>query len=136
MIFLPPTLMNWVIMNKLFICNFRANSKRCNNNFIWSYQNHNIFDNTFFRFLLIYLPCCLTCDWNVHFSCDECRKCYHFTCLEPPLKKSPKKRGYSWHCADCDPTVSNTGRYSGSNSNKLHNNCFVFFRVPNRLQCL
>ncbi|GAB0092811.1 PHD finger protein 14 [Sergentomyia squamirostris] len=36
--------------------------------------------------------------------CDECRKNYHFTCLEPPLKKTPKRRGYSWHCADCDPT--------------------------------
>lgn len=37
-------------------------------------------------------------------TCDECRRHYHFTCLEPPLKKSPKIRGYSWHCADCDPT--------------------------------
>lgn len=37
--------------------------------------------------------------------CDECRKGFHFHCLEPPLKKTPKKRGYSWHCADCDPTV-------------------------------
>lgn len=36
--------------------------------------------------------------------CDECRKNYHFTCLDPPLKKTPKRRGYSWHCADCDPT--------------------------------
>lgn len=36
--------------------------------------------------------------------CDECAKRYHFTCLEPPLNKNPKKRGYSWHCADCDPT--------------------------------
>ncbi|KAL4707936.1 hypothetical protein ACJJTC_013727 [Scirpophaga incertulas] len=36
--------------------------------------------------------------------CDECYKRYHFTCLEPPLNKNPKKRGYSWHCADCDPT--------------------------------
>ncbi|XP_061377528.1 PHD finger protein 14 isoform X3 [Danaus plexippus] len=36
--------------------------------------------------------------------CDECSKRYHFTCLEPPLNKNPKKRGYSWHCADCDPT--------------------------------
>ncbi|XP_050664284.1 PHD finger protein 14 isoform X2 [Leptidea sinapis] len=36
--------------------------------------------------------------------CDECYKRYHFTCLEPPLHKNPKKRGYSWHCADCDPT--------------------------------
>ncbi|XP_008194450.1 PHD finger protein 14 isoform X4 [Tribolium castaneum] len=38
--------------------------------------------------------------------CDDCQKTYHFTCLDPPLKKSPKKRGYSWHCADCDPTGS------------------------------
>ncbi|XP_046610280.1 PHD finger protein 14 isoform X1 [Neodiprion virginianus] len=38
--------------------------------------------------------------------CDECKKCYHFTCLEPPVKKSPKRRGYSWHCADCDPSAS------------------------------
>lgn len=37
-------------------------------------------------------------------TCDECRRHYHFTCLDPPLKKSPKIRGYSWHCADCDPT--------------------------------
>ncbi|XP_055602860.1 PHD finger protein 14 [Uranotaenia lowii] len=37
-------------------------------------------------------------------QCDECRKNYHFGCLDPPLKKTPKKRGYSWHCADCDPT--------------------------------
>lgn len=38
--------------------------------------------------------------------CDECVKCFHFTCLDPPVKKTPKRRGYSWHCADCDPTVS------------------------------
>nr|CAD7462474.1 unnamed protein product [Timema tahoe] len=37
-------------------------------------------------------------------GCDECMKCFHFTCLDPPVKKSPKMRGYSWHCADCDPT--------------------------------
>ncbi|XP_017475254.1 PREDICTED: transcriptional regulatory protein RCO1-like [Rhagoletis zephyria] len=37
-------------------------------------------------------------------TCDECHKHYHFVCLDPPLKKTPKIRGYSWHCADCDPT--------------------------------
>ncbi|ALC38558.1 CG15439 [Drosophila busckii] len=37
-------------------------------------------------------------------TCDVCHKHYHFSCLDPPLKKSPKIRGYSWHCADCDPT--------------------------------
>ena len=41
-----------------------------------------------------------------YLRCDECKKCYHFTCLDPPVKKSPKRRGYSWHCADCDPSVS------------------------------
>lgn len=40
------------------------------------------------------------------FRCDECKKNYHFQCLDPPVKKTPKRRGYSWHCADCDPTVS------------------------------
>nr|CAI5850707.1 unnamed protein product [Callosobruchus analis] len=43
---------------------------------------------------------------NDSVKCDECQKYYHFSCLDPPLKKSPKKRGYSWHCADCDPTGS------------------------------
>lgn len=37
-------------------------------------------------------------------KCDECLKSFHFGCLDPPVKKSPKVRGYSWHCADCDPT--------------------------------
>ncbi|ESO94133.1 hypothetical protein LOTGIDRAFT_232407 [Lottia gigantea] len=36
--------------------------------------------------------------------CDECQLCYHFTCLNPPVKKSPKIRGYGWHCEACDPT--------------------------------
>ena len=36
--------------------------------------------------------------------CDECKKCYHFWCLNPPVKKSPKVAGYSWHCNECDPS--------------------------------
>ncbi|XP_023721232.1 PHD finger protein 14 isoform X2 [Cryptotermes secundus] len=40
--------------------------------------------------------------------CDECMKCFHFTCLDPPVKKTPKRRGYSWHCADCDPTETDS----------------------------
>lgn len=27
------------------------------------------------------------------------------------MKKSPKVRGYSWHCASCDPTVSRLEKY-------------------------
>ncbi|KAL1452865.1 hypothetical protein WDU94_007051, partial [Cyamophila willieti] len=41
-------------------------------------------------------------------KCDECLKSFHFGCLDPPVKKSPKVRGYSWHCADCDPTESDS----------------------------
>ena len=33
--------------------------------------------------------------------CDQCRQCFHFLCLIPPLKKSPKVPGYGWHCNDC-----------------------------------
>ena len=36
--------------------------------------------------------------------CDECCRCYHFSCLVPPVRKSPKVAGYSWHCVDCDPS--------------------------------
>ena len=36
--------------------------------------------------------------------CDVCKKCFHFGCLLPPVKKSPKVAGYSWHCNDCDPS--------------------------------
>lgn len=53
------------------------------------------------------LTCCVcneTGSTSNTVTCDECRKHYHFTCLDPPLKKTPKIRGYSWHCADCDPT--------------------------------
>ncbi|KAM4705888.1 PHD finger protein 14 isoform 2-T2 [Rhinophrynus dorsalis] len=38
--------------------------------------------------------------------CDECRLCYHFGCLDPPLKKSPKQTGYGWICQDCDSSSS------------------------------
>lgn len=36
--------------------------------------------------------------------CDECQRCFHFGCLVPPVRKSPKVPGYSWHCVDCDPS--------------------------------
>ncbi|KAI9548463.1 hypothetical protein NQZ68_007319 [Dissostichus eleginoides] len=38
--------------------------------------------------------------------CDQCRLCYHFGCLDPPLKKSPKQTGYGWICQDCDTSSS------------------------------
>uniref|UniRef100_A0A672LAC2 PHD finger protein 14 n=1 Tax=Sinocyclocheilus grahami TaxID=75366 RepID=A0A672LAC2_SINGR len=45
--------------------------------------------------------------------CDECRLCYHFGCLDPPLKKSPKQTGYGWICQECD-TSSSKVRASGN----------------------
>ncbi|XP_078519919.1 PHD finger protein 14 isoform X8 [Lissotriton helveticus] len=38
--------------------------------------------------------------------CDECLLCYHFGCLDPPLKKSPKQTGYGWICQECDSSSS------------------------------
>ncbi|KAI0243373.1 hypothetical protein LSAT2_012674 [Lamellibrachia satsuma] len=46
--------------------------------------------------------------------CDECGQCYHLTCLDPPLKKSPKLRGYAWLCTACsmgnDDNDTNPGK--------------------------
>jgi len=36
--------------------------------------------------------------------CDECARCFHFGCLNPPCKKSPKVHGWSWACSDCAPS--------------------------------
>ena len=35
--------------------------------------------------------------------CDECHLHYHFLCLDPPVKKSPKNPGFNWTCAQCYP---------------------------------
>ncbi|EDO43792.1 predicted protein, partial [Nematostella vectensis] len=39
--------------------------------------------------------------------CDNCKLCYHFGCLDPPVKSNPKKRGYMWYCTECDESVRN-----------------------------
>jgi hypothetical protein len=39
-------------------------------------------------------------------QCDECELFYHFGCLDPPRKKTPKQRGYDWICQECDPSSS------------------------------
>ena len=36
--------------------------------------------------------------------CDDCSKCFHFACLDPPAKRSPKVAGYSWACSQCAPS--------------------------------
>ncbi|KAK3105602.1 hypothetical protein FSP39_001497 [Pinctada imbricata] len=56
--------------------------------------------------------CCVSCnrkgDSSNMVKCDECKLCYHFGCLDPPMKKTPKQRGYSWHCEACDPSDSDS----------------------------
>uniref|UniRef100_A0A3B4B9D1 PHD-type domain-containing protein n=1 Tax=Periophthalmus magnuspinnatus TaxID=409849 RepID=A0A3B4B9D1_9GOBI len=42
--------------------------------------------------------------------CDQCSLCYHFGCLDPPLKKSPKQTGYGWICQECDTSSSKVSR--------------------------
>uniref|UniRef100_A0A671W9W4 PHD finger protein 14 n=1 Tax=Sparus aurata TaxID=8175 RepID=A0A671W9W4_SPAAU len=49
--------------------------------------------------------------------CDECRLCYHFGCLDPPLKKSPKQTGYGWICQECDTSSSKLLLYLNLNDN-------------------
>jgi hypothetical protein len=34
--------------------------------------------------------------------CDHCDAMYGFKCVDPPLKKTPKK---AWHCPDCKPKL-------------------------------
>ncbi|CAL1526617.1 unnamed protein product [Lymnaea stagnalis] len=49
---------------------------------------------------------CVVCNkdgvLNDTVRCDECMLSYHLKCLDPPMKKSPKVRGYMWHCEACD----------------------------------
>lgn len=51
---------------------------------------------------------CDACDSNGEngnlVRCDECQRCFHFWCLDPPVKKSPKVAGYGWNCKDCSPS--------------------------------
>lgn len=44
---------------------------------------------------------CLGVHSGCIFSCDHCQLCYHFACLDPPCKRSPKVRGYEWVCSIC-----------------------------------
>ncbi|XP_019712851.1 PHD finger protein 14 isoform X2 [Hippocampus comes] len=52
--------------------------------------------------------------------CDECQLCYHFGCLDPPLKKSPKQAGYGWICQECD--ISSSQEEEGE---RLEDECSV-----------
>uniref|UniRef100_A0AAZ3SE74 PHD finger protein 14 n=1 Tax=Oncorhynchus tshawytscha TaxID=74940 RepID=A0AAZ3SE74_ONCTS len=63
------------------------------------------------HFSFFYIGCnttvCNTCPTSpLSCRCDECCLCYHFGCLDPPLKKSPKQTGYGWICQECDTSSS------------------------------
>ncbi|XP_022181600.1 PHD finger protein 14-like isoform X2 [Myzus persicae] len=55
-------------------------------------------------------PLCYTCKTtgttDIMVQCEDCSDYFHFSCLDPPVKKTPKVCGYSWHCEKCDPTDS------------------------------
>lgn len=59
-----------------------------------------------YTFFLSLNRCALMCAILVCLRCDECLLCYHFGCLDPPLKKSPKQTGYGWICQECDTSSS------------------------------
>lgn len=65
------------------------------------YRQVNVLD-LFHQFNILFCPMFFFYCFE---SCDECQRVFHFGCLDPPLKKTPKQRGYSWHCAECDPSV-------------------------------
>ncbi|XP_077997010.1 PHD finger protein 14-like [Glandiceps talaboti] len=65
---------------------------------------------------------CDTChqsgDNSTLVRCDECKKCYHFGCLDPPCKKSPKQAGYMWLCEECDSTPTDDSDEDNSKMDK------------------
>ncbi|KAF6029922.1 PHF14 [Bugula neritina] len=42
------------------------------------------------------------CNGGTAVKCDACLNWHHFACLDPPVKKSPKPRGYQWFCDECE----------------------------------
>ncbi|RWS11664.1 PHD finger protein 14-like isoform X2 [Dinothrombium tinctorium] len=53
-------------------------------------------------------------------QCDSCFLFYHFSCLNPPLKKSPKRRGYQWLCDDCGSEDDSDEIEESQDGNDLH----------------
>ncbi|XP_018494139.1 PHD finger protein 14 [Galendromus occidentalis] len=51
---------------------------------------------------------CESSDTNQIVVCDECNRGIHWSCLEPPVKKNPKPRGYTWTCEECENKDSKT----------------------------
>ncbi|CAH1733453.1 unnamed protein product [Aphis gossypii] len=55
---------------------------------------------------ILLTPKCNTCHKTginaTMVQCDKCSEHYHFCCINPPVKKTPKVFGYSWHCEECD----------------------------------
>ncbi|KAK3746999.1 hypothetical protein QZH41_011952, partial [Actinostola sp. cb2023] len=65
---------------------------------------------------------CIKCkregDNNTLVRCDNCKLCYHFGCLDPPVKSNPKKRGYMWYCTECDESEEDEDEPELNNDNK------------------
>ena len=63
------------------------------------------------KFLLTYVSLLFVL---LFIRCDDCKKFYHFPCLDPPAKKTPKVKGYKWFCPDCDQSSSESESDSSS----------------------
>ncbi|CAL8142083.1 unnamed protein product [Orchesella dallaii] len=40
--------------------------------------------------------------------CDKCQLEFHFMCLTPPLKYTPRKKGCPWFCKNCDDEIESS----------------------------
>ena len=61
------------------------------------------------RYILLTLKFIIFLNIFYFFRCDECMKCYHFGCLNPPVKKTPKVSGWAWSCSNCAPSDEDKG---------------------------
>lgn len=55
---------------------------------------------------------CATCIKNDNrgqlVMCDKCQLEFHFMCLSPPMKYTPRKKGSSWFCKNCDDEIESS----------------------------
>ncbi|ODM98818.1 PHD finger protein 14 [Orchesella cincta] len=55
---------------------------------------------------------CATCIKNDNrgqlVMCDKCRLEFHFMCLIPPVKGTPRKKGCPWFCKNCDDEIESS----------------------------
>lgn len=69
---------------------------------------HGIILSIPFLFLSRCIPFILIVQISFWTEGETSARCYHIRCLDPPVTKSPKVRGCSWHCEACDSGSENS----------------------------